>query len=103
MLKEPPPSPHSWAACPPWARQTLDRILTNRATPLDALWAHPERVMTSAGMEPDIWQQKLLRSFCDRVLLLSEGRIIGVGTLDELRRQTGLRNGSLEEIFLALT
>ena len=40
---------------------------------------------------------------CDRVLLLSSGRLIGVGTMDELRAQTGLVNGSLEEIFLALT
>jgi ABC-2 type transport system ATP-binding protein len=40
---------------------------------------------------------------CDRFLLLSGGRIVGVGTLPELRTQTGLSSGSLEEIFLALT
>ncbi len=40
---------------------------------------------------------------CDRFLLLSTGRLVGVGTLTELRAQTGLLNGSLEEIFLALT
>jgi ABC-type multidrug transport system ATPase subunit len=40
---------------------------------------------------------------CDRFLLLSGGRIVGVGTLAELRTQTGLSSGSLEEIFLALT
>jgi len=40
---------------------------------------------------------------CDRLLLLSTGRIIGMGTLDELRSQTQLPRGSLEEIFLALT
>ncbi len=40
---------------------------------------------------------------CDRLLLLSAGRIIGMGTMDELRAQTGLREGSLEEVFLALT
>ena len=40
---------------------------------------------------------------CDRVLLLSGGRLVGVGTLAELRVQTGLAEGSLEEIFLALT
>src|SRR5918911_1161553 len=40
---------------------------------------------------------------CDRFLLLSQGRLIGVGRLDELRAATGLLNGSLEEIFLALT
>jgi ABC-2 type transport system ATP-binding protein len=40
---------------------------------------------------------------CDRFLLLSAGRLVGVGTLAELRAQTGLSSGSLEEIFLALT
>ncbi len=40
---------------------------------------------------------------CDRFLLLSAGRLVGVGTLAELRAQTGLNTGSLEQIFLALT
>jgi ABC-2 type transport system ATP-binding protein len=40
---------------------------------------------------------------CDRFLLLSAGRLVGVGTLAELRTQTGLADGSLEQIFLALT
>jgi ABC-2 type transport system ATP-binding protein len=40
---------------------------------------------------------------CDRLLLLSAGRLVGVGTMAELRAQTGLSSGSLEEIFLALT
>src|SRR6266851_595518 len=40
---------------------------------------------------------------CDRFLLLSAGRMVGVGTLAELRIQTELPDGSLEEIFLALT
>jgi ABC-2 type transport system ATP-binding protein len=40
---------------------------------------------------------------CDRFLLLASGRLVGVGTLPELRAQTGLSEGSLEEIFLALT
>jgi ABC-2 type transport system ATP-binding protein len=40
---------------------------------------------------------------CDRVLLLSSGRLLGVGTMDELREQTGQPEGSLEEVFLALT
>jgi ABC-2 type transport system ATP-binding protein len=40
---------------------------------------------------------------CDRFVLLSAGRLVGVGTLAELRGQTGLARGSLEEIFLGLT
>jgi ABC-type multidrug transport system ATPase subunit len=37
---------------------------------------------------------------CDRFVLLADGRIRGTGTLGELRTQTQLPTGSLEEIFL---
>ena len=40
---------------------------------------------------------------CDRFVLFAGGKVRGIGTLDELRAQTGFRAGSLEEIFLALT
>lgn len=45
---------------------------------------------------------------CDRLVLLSEGKIVGEGTIDELRVQANLGEGEnsqagLEEIFLALT
>ena len=40
---------------------------------------------------------------CDRLLLLSKGRVACQGTLPELQTQAGLPNGGLEEIFLALT
>ena len=40
---------------------------------------------------------------CDRLVLLSRGRVVGEGTLDELRALAGLAEGGLEEVFLALT
>jgi len=40
---------------------------------------------------------------CDRFILLADGRIRGAGTLNDLQVQTGLAEGSLEDIFLALT
>ena len=40
---------------------------------------------------------------CDRLVLLSGGRVVGEGGLDELRAQAHLSEGGLEEIFLALT
>ena len=40
---------------------------------------------------------------CDRLILLAGGRVRGAGTLAELRAQTSLPAGSLEDIFLALT
>jgi ABC-type multidrug transport system ATPase subunit len=40
---------------------------------------------------------------CDRFILLADGRVRGVGTLNDLRTRTGNLIGNLEEIFLALT
>jgi ABC-type multidrug transport system ATPase subunit len=42
---------------------------------------------------------------CDRLLLLSGGRVVGLGTLDQLRARAGLEagHGSLEDVFLHLT
>ena len=40
---------------------------------------------------------------CDRLLLLSGGRVVGNGTLDELQAKANQRAGGLEEVFLALT
>jgi ABC-2 type transport system ATP-binding protein len=40
---------------------------------------------------------------CDRVVLLSAGKVVGEGTLAELKTKAGLTEGGLEEVFLALT
>ncbi len=41
---------------------------------------------------------------CDRFLLLGQGRVIGLGSLEELHDQAGLTaTASLEEVFLGLT
>ena len=40
---------------------------------------------------------------CDRLVLLSDGRAVGEGTLAELQMHAGLPGASLEEVFLALT
>jgi ABC-2 type transport system ATP-binding protein len=40
---------------------------------------------------------------CDRLALLSSGRSVGEGTLDELREKAALPHGDVEEVFLALT
>ena len=40
---------------------------------------------------------------CDRFVLLADGAVRGVGTLDELRARTGLAAATLEDVFLALT
>ncbi|MGI8589215.1 MAG: ABC transporter ATP-binding protein [Chloroflexia bacterium] len=47
---------------------------------------------------------EVAQEMCDRVAIIDRGRIVAVGTLDELRRATNLgEGGSLEDIFLRLT
>lgn len=40
---------------------------------------------------------------CDRLVLLSAGKVAGEGSIPELRAQANLSEGGVEEIFLALT
>jgi ABC-type multidrug transport system ATPase subunit len=40
---------------------------------------------------------------CDRLVLLADGRVCGVGSLDDLRARIGQATARLEDIFLALT
>jgi len=40
-----------------------------------------------------------LEAYCDRYLLLHEGRLIASGTLDELRESAGMPGASLERLF----
>jgi ABC-2 type transport system ATP-binding protein len=44
---------------------------------------------------------EIAERMCDRVAIISEGRVIAIGTMDELR--AGRTGESLEDIFLALT
>jgi ABC-type multidrug transport system ATPase subunit len=40
---------------------------------------------------------------CDRFILLADGRVCGVGSLDDLRARIGQITARLEDVFLALT
>ena len=50
-----------------------------------------------------IHQLRDAQAVCDRFALLADGRIRGIGTLDELRARTGRPSATLEDIFFALT
>jgi ABC-2 type transport system ATP-binding protein len=40
---------------------------------------------------------------CDRFVLLADGRVRGIGSLDQLRDRSGNASAGLEDVFLALT
>ena len=47
-------------------------------------------------------QLSIAEEMCDRIGIINDGKLIAVGTHEELRRQSG-GTGALEEIFLSLT
>ena len=65
-------------------------------------WFHSV-AMTGRTMLLAIHQLHDAARVCDRLVFLNEGRVVGEGTLDELRLHAGLPHGDLEEVFLALT
>ena len=59
---------------------------------------------THRTMILSIHQLTEAEKICDRFLLLDQGHVLGIGTLDELRRLTDLTTeATLEEVFLAIT
>jgi ABC-2 type transport system ATP-binding protein len=46
---------------------------------------------------------EVAEALCDRIAILSEGKIIALGTMDELRDQSHTGGAHLEEIFLKVT
>jgi ABC-2 type transport system ATP-binding protein len=50
-----------------------------------------------------IHQLRDAEQVCDRFVLLADGRIRGVGDLDDLRARTNQTSAGLEDVFLALT
>jgi ABC-type multidrug transport system ATPase subunit len=73
-------------------RQTRDamRVLRDHATDGRTLFLSIHQLTDAARI-------------CDRLVLLSGGRIAGEGTLEELRAKANLAQGGVEEVFLALT
>ena len=44
-----------------------------------------------------------VQRLCDRIVIVNEGMVIGVGTTAELADQAGTPGANLEEAFLAMT
>jgi len=46
---------------------------------------------------------EIAQDLCDRIGIIHKGKIVGIGTLDELRQQSDKVGASLEDVFLRLT
>ena len=46
---------------------------------------------------------EIAEQVCDRIGIINNGKLVAVGTMDELRRASIAVDGSLEDIFLELT
>lgn len=62
---------------------------------LATLTAHGTTIFFSSHV------MEVVEKLCTRIAILQKGRIVGQGTLDELRRQSG-EDGALEDVFLKL-
>jgi ABC-2 type transport system ATP-binding protein len=46
---------------------------------------------------------EIAQDLCDRIAIINKGRIVGIGTFEELRLQANKIGASLEDVFLRLT
>ena len=64
---------------------------------LQELAAHGRTIILSTHI------LEIAQALCDRVAIMNRGRVVAVGTLEELRSGAGSSEASLEELFLQLT
>jgi ABC-2 type transport system ATP-binding protein len=46
---------------------------------------------------------EIAQELCNRIAIINKGRIVGIGTIEELRQQANKIGASLEDVFLRLT
>ncbi|MFW9948935.1 MAG: ABC transporter ATP-binding protein [Candidatus Thorarchaeota archaeon] len=46
---------------------------------------------------------ELAEELCDRIAIINKGKLVGIGTIDELKQQANKLGSRLEEVFLRLT
>ena len=46
---------------------------------------------------------EIAQAMCDRIAIMHKGRLLALGTMEELRREAGMPGSGLEDIFLKLT
>ena len=46
---------------------------------------------------------EIAQDLCDRIAIINEGKMVAIGTFEELSKQANKAGASLEDIFLKLT
>jgi len=46
---------------------------------------------------------EIAEDLCDRIAIMNRGKIVGIGSMDELRQQANQLGANLEDVFLRLT
>jgi len=46
---------------------------------------------------------EIAQDICDRIAIINKGKLVGIGTIEELRKQSDKLGASLEDVFLRLT
>jgi ABC-2 type transport system ATP-binding protein len=46
---------------------------------------------------------QIAEELCDRIAIMNRGKIVGIGSMDELRQQADRVGANLEDVFLRLT
>ncbi len=46
---------------------------------------------------------EIAEDLCNRIAIMNKGKLVGIGTMDELRQQADKLGASLEDVFLRLT
>jgi ABC-type multidrug transport system ATPase subunit len=82
---------------PPWRRREAIFYLPDGVRP------YQDQPVTRVLSLLAIHQLMDAERICDRFILLADGLVRGVGTLNDLRARTAIPVGNLEDIFLALT
>jgi hypothetical protein len=65
----------SQACWPDWAKQGLNALLQETASLKASLWSDPAAIFRQAGLKPDPWQERVLRSQAQRIMILAARQV----------------------------
>ena len=65
----------SATAWPSWGKEALALLLQEKATLKTQLWIDPAAIFPQAGLVPDPWQERVLRSRAERIMILAARQV----------------------------